>query len=1243
MKRLLLSYLLLLFSFISFSQTLEELDKKVIELINIEEYEKAIPFGEKAVEIAKKTLGENHLDYAYSLNNLAVLYGNMGQYEKAEPVYLEAIKIRKKVLGESHPSYANSLNNLAVLYGNMGQYEKAEPLYIQALGIRKKALGDNHPSYANSLNNLAGLYETMGQYEKAEPLNKELIEIQKKTLGESDPAYANSLNNLAVLYVNMGQYEKAEPLYIKAKDIRKKALGENHPSYANSLNNLATLYKFMGQYEKAESLYILAIDIRKNVLGESHPDYAFSLNDLAALYANMGQYEKAEPLYLESLKIRKKVLGETHSDYAFSLNNLAVLYTSMGQYEKAEPFYILAREIWRKALGANHPTYAFSIHNLAVLYANMGQYEKAEPLYQESINIRKKTLGESHPDYANSLNGLAALYKSMGQYEKAEPLYLLAKEIRQKVLGERHPDYATSLDNLAALYGSMGQYDKAESFYMLTIDLRKKVLGENHPDYGNSINNLAVLYASMGQYEKAEPLYLMAISIWKKVLGVNHPSYATSLNNLAKLYESMGEYEKAEPLYIQARDIRKKVLGESHPDYATSLNNLAVLYTSMGKYEKAESLHLMTKDLIKKILGEEHPDYATSLNNLAVLYTNMGQYKKAEPLYITARDIDKKILGESHPDYANSLNNLAVMYGSMGQYDKAESYMMMKNQIKIINLKKVFTSLSEKEKEKYLGHNIDLDNLNNSLLFQYPKASSSFYTACYNLQLLLKSLLLSDTKNWIEVIRKTTDLAIKQLFEKWQSNKTVLSKQYSLAKAAQRKDLKKLEDDTETLEKELNRKSSAFKKEMESFTVNTVDVWKNLLENEASVEFVRFYFYNKGWTDSVMYAAYVLKKNDSIPMFIPLCEERQLQQLFDSAGATATTMVNNFYRGLDLGKSGTDKFLGAKLYKLIWEPLEPYLKGIKKVSYSPAGKLFSIAFQALPVDSNSVLMDKYELQQYISTKQVALRNSEDQKQRPTNITLFGDAIFSMDSAQLTRQRTNQLTNGVSTFLYKPSTRGSNASLWPNLPGTAEEVKKIKQLFDTNKINTKEFVQTAASEGNLKALSGHSSQILHIATHGFFLPDPNQKRKETFGNENVYKLANDPLLRSGLILSGGNYAWSGKTPITGVEDGVVTAYEISQLNLSNTQLVVLSACETALGDVKGSEGVFGLQRAFKMAGVKKMILSLWQVPDKETAELMTSFYSYWVKGKSINDAFKQAQADMRKKYLPYFWAAFVLVE
>jgi CHAT domain-containing protein len=213
-----------------------------------------------------------------------------------------------------------------------------------------------------------------------------------------------------------------------------------------------------------------------------------------------------------------------------------------------------------------------------------------------------------------------------------------------------------------------------------------------------------------------------------------------------------------------------------------------------------------------------------------------------------------------------------------------------------------------------------------------------------------------------------------------------------------------------------------------------------------------------------------------------------------------------------------------------------------------------------------------------------------------------------------------------------------------LPGSAEEVSTIQQLFHEYKLAGNSFMELYASEENLKALSGNSPQILHIATHGFFLPEPNKAKNDKVLNQtNAYTLADDPLLRTGLILAGGNYAWSGKTPVEGVEDGIATAYEISQLNLSNTELVVLSACETALGDVKGSEGVFGLQRAFKMAGVKKMLVSLWKIPDKETAELMTSFYTYWMKGKTINDAFTQAQADMRKKYSPFYWAAFVLVE
>jgi CHAT domain-containing protein len=578
----------------------------------------------------------------------------------------------------------------------------------------------------------------------------------------------------------------------------------------------------------------------------------------------------------------------------------------------------------------------------------------------------------------------------------------------------------------------------------------------------------------------------------------------------------------------------------------------------------------------------------------------------------------------------------------MNQNKKAEPFLTEANKIEIKNLLTIFTTLSEKEKGNYLTNNIALNNSNNSFLYNYRYASPGFYKDNYNLQLLLKSLSLADTKNALEAVRNSKDTGIYKLFDQWQNDKIILSKQYSLPIAKRRADLKELEANIENLEKELNRKSAGFRSQQNALRISMADVQKKLGEDEVAIEFVQFDLYNKKWTDSTMYAAYILHKNDSIPIFVPLCEEKQLQQLFDSAGRTSARMVKNFYRVIDVKNEPN---LGNKLYQLVWQPLAQYLKGAKKISYSPAGKLYSIAFHALPVDSTTVLMDKYQLQQYTSTRQIALRTAVNQTTKPTGINLFGNASFTMDSLQLVKQkRNNSEKENVSTSIYIPQNQGNVRVQWVDLPGTAAEVNKIKQLFDENKINTTSFVQALASEENLKALNGSSAQILHIATHGFFLPEADKKKKERgIGLGSTYTLADDPLLRSGLMLAGCNYAWGGKTPVAGVEDGIATAYEISQLNLSNTELVVLSACETALGDVKGSEGVFGLQRAFKMAGVKKMIVSLWKIPDKETEELMTTFYNYWLKGKTIDAAFAQAQTDMRKKYPPYYWAAFVLIE
>ena len=670
------------------------------------------------------------------------------------------------------------------------------------------------------------------------------------------------------------------------------------------------------------------------------------------------------------------------------------------RYEKAEPLFVQANVLFKKNLGEYHPDYATSLNNLAELSTTTGQYKKAEFLHLQAIEIQKIIFGENNPAYGASLNNLAALYEIMGQYAKAEPMYVQANRIAKETLGENHPKYARNLSNLALFYNNKGQYEKAEPLFIQVKEIREKALGKEHLDYASILNNLANLYAQIGQFGKAEIFYKQAIAITKKSIGENNDNYATKLNNLALLYEEMNYYKKSEPLFIESMEIRKKILGETHPLYGQSLNNLAALYAVMNQKLKAEPLYLLAKEIRRNAFGENHTDYAASLNNLAQLYGDMDQYKKAEPMYFQATEIWKITVGENHPYYITTLANLASMYVRMGQFQKAEPLILETTRIELENLKKTFSILSEKEKGDYLVNNISLSQKNINFLFNYRNASSPILISNFNLQIFFKSLSLADTRNMLESVNRSNDSGIQKIFKEWQGNKSILAKQYSIPIDKRMLKLDSIEAKAETLEKELTRRSSEFRMQQKAISISMPDVQKGLQQDEVTIEFVRFKLYNRKWTDSTIYAAYILKKNDSIPLFIPLCEEKQMQNLFDSAGATATTMVNSFYRGVDLGNTNNSSFLGTALYKLIWEPLEPYIKGIKKVSYSPAGKLFSVAFQALSVDSNTVLMDEYDLQQYTSTRQVALRTEEKQNIKPTKITLFGNANFTINQVNL---------------------------------------------------------------------------------------------------------------------------------------------------------------------------------------------------------------------------------------------------
>jgi len=339
------------------------------------------------------------------------------------------------------------------------------------------------------------------------------------------------------------------------------------------------------------------------------------------------------------------------------------------------------------------------------------------------------------------------------------------------------------------------------------------------------------------------------------------------------------------------------------------------------------------------------------------------------------------------------------------------------------------------------------------------------------------------------------------------------------------------------------------------------------------------------------------------------------------------------------------------LYELIWIPLESAIGNINTIYYSPTGIMHRISFDAIPVKEDQRLSDYYQLIRLGSSRSLA-QSVTKSSSIGKEVLLFGGINYDQKSDSLIEARSMSESKDFADTPEGDINRAEifQANKWSYLKGTKKEVRDIADLLKANAFSVNIKTGSMATEESFNKLSidGLSPRILHIATHGFFYPEPNiNTSTNKFRNEEIaFKTSQHPLIRTGLLLAGANEVWSSdKSDCPPGEDGVLTAYEISQMDLTNTELVVLSACETGLGDILGNEGVYGLQRALKIAGAKKLIMSLWKVPDQETAKLMTSFYTYWLQEKlGIRESLSKAQKDFRDNgYDPYYWAGFILLE
>lgn len=803
--------------------------------------------------------------------------------------------------------------------------------------------------------------------------------------------------------------------------------------------------------------------------------------------------------------------------------------------------------------------------------------------------------------YLRTVSNLGLIHLVQGKTLAAESLIKESLDDSEKRLGKNSAAYIANLNNYAKYHQSLGKYNEAEKEFEEALNLAQSFFGDGM-QRAIILNNKAMLLHVMGRYDEAFRLMDQAMKSSevapKKVLqGKNSFDNRKFRANLATMYQLSGKFEEAEREFLAIKKIFENRAQSKNIEYAGLLNQLGILYIQMGKNDQVRDLLVQSGEIYRKRFGDQNVYFAKVLNDLGNFYRQTGNYEGAEKQLSRAYAVRKEILEPSHPDYIHTQEDLAILYWKTGR--NAEAYAMYKEVMdKTIDfINRYFPPMSEAEKTKFW----DITAPRFQRFFNFALDNQALVDGVvndfYNYHIATKALLINSTSKVKKAILNSSDVALKLDYVNWLDLKEQLAQMYGFSKeklAEQNIDLADLERKVNAIEKSLSERSSIFTSGY-STQIVTYDKLLGLLdESEAIVDIVRVREFDQDFKDQVKYIVFVLKKGSGIQM-VTLDNGNQLE-----------TRYGKYYR-----TAIKQKLADEYSYEQFWGKIDPVLSGVKRIYLSPDGVYNQLNVNTLRSGTGEYNINKYELAILGNAKDLTEIKSRKPNTSKLNAFLLGFPDYATDAVS-------------------------------PLPGTKVELENIAKILKAAKYEVTVKTQKEANEKNMKALK--APMVLHIATHGYFLEDVTGSKGSVYG-VNAENASNNPLLRSGLILADARGAIKSKAEvdISDQENGILTAYEAMNLDLEGTNLVVMSACETGLGDVKSGEGVYGLQRSFLVAGAEAMIMSLWKVDDEATQLLMSSFYSNWIKSKDKQKAFKQAQVQLMAKYKePYYWGAFVMI-
>lgn len=1065
----------------------------------------------------------------------------------------------------------------------------------------KTKISPNTPLYTTLLRKQYQLYLKNSNYEAAKDSLLRLLEMKSKMYGRFSPAFHKDRLLYAQYLVAYGaNFKEATAIQQQSfHTIVKPQLSPQNLEYTRYLEQLAQLYDLLDNYDKSLLYLDTAASTVEKYYGKERVEYAEAIQQKAEQYLKKGDFVQAENYINEAVSLMKSLSSkENASNSASTYATLAKLYSTLGKYEEAQAALRKARKSSKKAKSTGAEVSNKSTDELADFYIKNGQYNDAESLLEKTIYLKSKRYGSESKELIVSYNQLTQLYLLQGNYPGAEKALKKSSELTLKVFGEGSLKMAENLKWREELLKKIGENIKAEEVANTVVDIQSKQLGSNHIDLAASLSDLALL--------------------------VLHHSK---------------ESDKPLPLLRQSVKIVESNLGKSNPAFATQLANLAVYYIEHKAYDKADSLLREANAIWIKLLGPVNVQSADIAYLEGTILYRKGNYIGAQLRFAESRRIYKKLFNPTHPGYVRASSRMAHAYFNDKEYTKALKIMDEILPVYLKYTRDYFPSLSFNEKAKYWNMIKDDFEFYGSLCVLWGNKKPELIAKMMNYTIATKALLLSSSIKVKERILNSKDEQLIDRYNQWIAKKEQMTTLVSLSNESLKQmgiSLQVLEKEINSLEKELSESSELFATNSDKKSITWKDIKKNLGPGEVALEMTRIRKFHNQFTDTVLYLTFkVSKETSKYPEMVVISNGKELEGKY-----------------LKSYRNGTKQQIEETYsYENFWQPIKSGIADGHTVYLAADGVYNQVNIEAMRNEEGKYALDQNDFRLISNTKDLVIQKQKEAVDLKNKAILCGNPTFyasglaaeasSSESRGLTPTKNDLKVVKRSEELSRNQNRDlrSGESI-AQLPGTELEVANLEKLLTKQTWSTRTYMGAQADEDSIKSI--RSPKVFHIATHGFFKEDIAREDQDGL-SKSEQEFTQNPLLRSGLLLKGaGDVLKSTSILDINSEKGVLTAYEAMNMNLDNTELVVLSACETGLGEVQVGEGVFGLQRAFLVAGSNSLIMSLFKVNDEVTQKLMNTFYELWISSGDKRKSFANAKKVIRQQYpQPIYWGSFVM--